>query len=385
MQQLLWHSQEKLLADTTVKQSHRPPGVILMKKLSRLWLSAMKKAGKVQRKQFLDFLSPASPRSKTSSGRTTKSAPRAASASASEVTVTAGVHHVPATTHSLQYRLCLPKPTPSGLPLIVMLHGCQQNAADFAQGTRMNAHAAKHGFAVLYPEQSLRAHPHRCWRWYAQDAQKGEGDVALVASLIQEILETHPIDPQRVYVCGISAGAALAHLLALTHPELIAAVALHAAPVSGVSSSAAGAYSVMQHGSLRASAAAKRALTRFPRTGALPAILIGGTDDKIVRPINQRQLLEQFLLLNHAQGLTEQPARETPYGRTSKKHPRRRIVATRDYLRGRKLIVRSVVIEGLGHAWSGGDTTLSYNAAGPDASRLVVDFFSRHRLEPTTK
>ena len=220
--------------------THRPPGVILMKKLSRLWLSAMKKAGKVQRKQFLDFLSPASHRSKTSSGRTTKSAPRAASASASKVTVTTGFHPVPAITHSLHYRLCLPKPTPSGLPLIVMLHGCQQNAADFAQGTRMNAHAAKHGFAVLYPEQSLRVHPHRCWRWYAQDAQKGEGDVAAVASLIQEILETHPIDPQRVYVCGISAGAALAHLLALTHPELIAAVALHAAPVSGVSSSAEG-------------------------------------------------------------------------------------------------------------------------------------------------
>jgi poly(hydroxyalkanoate) depolymerase family esterase len=356
-----------------------------MKKLSRLWLSAMKKAGKVQRKQFLDFLSPAPPRSKTSSTRTPKTATRAASASVSEVTITAGFHHVPATTHSLQYRLCLPKPTPSGLPLIVMLHGCQQNAADFAQGTRMNTHAAKHGFAVLYPEQSLRVHPHRCWRWYAQDAQKGESDVAVVASLIQEILETHPIDPQRVYVCGISAGAALAHLLALTHPELIAAVALHAAPVSGVSSSAAGAYSVMQHGSLRASAAARRALTRFPRTGALPAILIGGTDDKIVRPVNQRQLLEQFLLLNQTQGLIAQPPRETPYGRTSKKQPRRRIVATRDYLRGRKLIIRSVLIEGLGHAWSGGDTTLSYNAAGPDASRLVVDFFSRHRLEPAGK
>jgi pimeloyl-ACP methyl ester carboxylesterase len=253
VQRLLWLSQEKLLADTTVKQSHRPPGVILMKKLSRLWLSAMKKAGKVQRKQFLDFLSPASPRRKTSSGRTTKSAPRAASASASEVTVTAGVHHVPATTHSLQYRLCLPKPTPSGLPLIVMLHGCQQNAADFAQGTRMNAHAAKHGFAVLYPEQSLRA-------------QKGGGDIAVVASLIQRILKMHPIAPQRIYVCGISADTALAHLLASTDPEFIAAVAQHAAPVSGVCSNAAAADWMIQQGSLRASDAAKRALIRFPRT-----------------------------------------------------------------------------------------------------------------------
>jgi hypothetical protein len=77
----------------------------------------------------------------------------------------------------------------------------------------------------------------------------------------------------------------------------------------------------MQHGSLRASAAARRALTRFPRTGALPAILIGGTDDKIVRPVNQRQLLEQFLLLNQTQGLIAQPPRETPYGRTSKSSP----------------------------------------------------------------
>jgi poly(3-hydroxybutyrate) depolymerase len=268
--------------------------------------------------------------------------------------------------------------------LIVMLHGCQQNAADFAQGTRMNAHAAKHGFAVLYPEQSLRAHPHRCWRWYAQDAQKGEGDVALVASLIREILETHPIDPQRVYVCGISAGAALAHLLALTHPELIAAVALHAAPVSGVSSSAAGAYSVMQHGSLRASAAARRRSRAFPEPAHCRRSSSAGLTTRSCGPSTSASCWNVSSAQSNAG-----PDRTASPGNTLRPHlqkqPRRRIVATRDYLRGRKLILRSVVIEGLGHAWSGGDTTLSYNAAGPDASRLVVDFFSRHRLEPATK
>ena len=115
------------------------------------------------------------------------------------------------------------------MPLVVMLHGCQQSVDEFAQGTRMNLLADKHGFAVLYPEQSLRAHAHGCWHWYEDTDRAGRGEVNAVASLVDALVDEHGFDASRVYVAGLSAGAGLASLLALHHPDRFAAVALHSA------------------------------------------------------------------------------------------------------------------------------------------------------------
>lgn len=242
----------------------------------------------------------------------------------------------------------------------------------------MNDHAAKKGFAVLYPEQSIQLHPHRCWKWYEEDVQKGTDELEMLVSLIEEVLTTHAIDRRRVYVCGMSAGAAMAHILALSHPDLIAAVGMHSGPVFGGCRSATGAYGVMQRGSIHASAVFKDVLERWQGKHVMPAILIGGTEDDVVRPINHHQLVDQFLQLNHAQGLSANAVQEARYGRASKQQPLRKKVITTDYVRGRKIFIRSVMIEGLGHAWSGGDTAYSHNSPGPDASRMIVEFFARH-------
>ena len=88
------------------------------------------------------------------------------------------------------------------MPLVVMLHGCQQSVDEFAQGTRMNLLADKHGFAVLYPEQSLRAHAHGCWHWYEDTDRAGRGEVNAVASLVDALVDEHGFDASRVYVAG---------------------------------------------------------------------------------------------------------------------------------------------------------------------------------------
>ncbi|WP_394777961.1 alpha/beta hydrolase family esterase, partial [Undibacterium sp.] len=154
----------------------------------------------------------------------------------------------------MRYWLYLPNAAPSsapssaaGKPLLIMLHGCEQSAGDFSEGTRMNQLAGDKGYAVLYPQQSLQAHANRCWKWYDPPTQRGAGDIALIAKMIRDTIEKHAIDPRRVYVCGISAGAAMAQILALTHPDLIAAVGMHSGPVFGVSRTPMGAYGVMQH------------------------------------------------------------------------------------------------------------------------------------------
>jgi poly(hydroxyalkanoate) depolymerase family esterase len=262
-----------------------------------------------------------------------------------------------------------------GLPMIVMLHGCDQSATLFAQGTRMNQLAEAAGYAVLYPQQSVSTHPHRCWKWYDRVTQQGGGDVPMIVGIINKVIAKYPIDRSRIYICGISAGAGMANIVALNHPELFAALGLHSGPSFGAGHSTIGALAVMQHGAGgRVDGAIAEVLDKRPGFPSLPTILIQGEGDQVVRPINQTQLERQAMLLN-------QLAPDSPDQVVVKAGGKRgHSYQLRDVYRGRKVVLRVARIAELKHAWSGGDERLSFNSArGPNASKMMLDFFSRHR------
>lgn len=303
-------------------------------------------------------------------------------------------HALPATPGSyMPYWLYVPSQMPetvaqNGWPLVIMLHGCQQSATEFAEGTRMNRLAEDKGYAVLYPQQPTSAQPQRCWRWYDRATQQGGGETAALVQLIDNVCRQHPIDRRRMYACGLSAGAGMAAVLALNHPELIAAVGLHSGPVFGAGQGPLGALQVMRHGTpMQADAAIaglleRRARQAFPAVAApmppMPAILIQGANDRVVNPLNQQLLAHQWLQLN---GLPAGPASRVAV-KAAARRGGRNAYEIHDYLVARKLVLRVARIAGLGHAWSGGDPALKFNAgAGPDASRMVLDFFGRHRRQ----
>ena len=260
------------------------------------------------------------------------------------------------------------------LPLVVMLHGCEQTASEFAGGTRMNRLAVRHGFAVLYPEQSASAHAQRCWPWYQRVFQHGGHEVAMAAGMIEKAIARHGFDPTRVYVAGLSAGAAMAQTLALRRPDLIAAVASHSGPVFGVADSRMSALSVMQHGARNSLQPILDLQHERPDFPGMPALILQGAHDNIVRPVNARQLVEQFRVLNDLPASASEPVLERA---ARGKNDAFRID---DFRKGRQLLVRLCEVAHLGHAWSGGDASLRYNAAlRPDASALMWDFFKRHR------
>lgn len=288
-----------------------------------------------------------------------------------------------AVVQDMSYWLFLPTPradsaAPDGWPLIVMLHGCQQSATQFAEGTRMNRLAQEKGYAVLYPQQPMHVQAQRCWRWYERSIQQGGGETVALAGLIERVREQHPIDRRRIYACGLSAGAGMAAVLAVNRPDLIAAVGMHSGPVFGAGHTPMGALQVMRHGAAVQSEAAILGVLARGAMPSMPALLIQGDDDRVVRPVNQHQLARQWLQLN---GLPDGPATRVavkPAGRGG----RRNAHEIHDYLVGRKVVLRVVRIAGLGHAWSGGDPTLRFNAeAGPDASRMLLDFLGRHRRQ----
>lgn len=282
------------------------------------------------------------------------------------------------------YWLYLPSTLPSGaapdkLPLVVMLHGCEQSATEFARGTRMNWLAEKNGFAVLYPQQSRKSHPHRCWHWYAPEARHGGGETRMIAGVIEKALAKYPLDASRVYVAGMSAGAALAASVALNYPQLVAAVGLHSGPVFAAADSALQAYGVMQRGTASTPDQTIRALLQ--KTGTfppLPAILIHGMQDSVVRPVNLTQLVQQFRALRQLSA----PAADLPPPETREIGSGDSAYRMQDYADGDRAYLRVCEVAQLEHAWSGGDSALRFNGPGPDASKLMWEFFSGQRRLP---
>ena len=293
--------------------------------------------------------------------------------------------------HLLPYWLYLPRRTPehaaqAGWPLVVMLHGCHQTASEFAQGTRMNRLAQAKGYAVLYPQQPVSAQAQRCWRWFDRAAQEGRGETGALAALIDHVCAHHRIDRHRIYACGLSAGAGMAAVLALNHPELIAAIGMHSGPVFGACHTQLGALHVMHRGAgAQADAAIHTLLDRHalgsPGTPGrslppMPALLIHGEDDPVVNHVNQQQLARQWLRLNGIPLATASRVTLKPAGRGGASNAHE----IHDFTVRRKVMVRVVRIAGLRHAWSGGDPALRFNArARPDASRMMLAFFGAHR------
>lgn len=265
------------------------------------------------------------------------------------------------------------------VPLLVMLHGCRQDARVFAEGTRMNQLADERRFIVLYPEQSSRANPLRCWRWYERETLDGRGDAALIAGIIHRVINNYPVDSARVYLAGISAGGAMASVLAFCYGEMLGACAIISGVMYGAADSGADAFAAMRGRTRRdphaAAAEVARRTKRSPEF--LPALIIHGERDSTVHPANADQLVRQFLSLAEHDGSRAGPLVSAEELRILDQD---RAYRQCDYLAKGRVLLRKIVIEGLGHAWSGGNDRHQFNdAAGPDASRLIWEFVSQFR------
>lgn len=279
----------------------------------------------------------------------------------------------------LQYGLYIPTGhSLEAMPLVVMLHGCTQSIDEFAEGTRMNVLADRFGFAVVYPEQSKHVHSHRCWHWYDAGDSAGGAEARAVVSLVDALVAQHGFDSERVYVAGISAGAGLTALLAVNYPEHFAAVGVHSGPAFGEARSGIAAMDVMRRGARREPAELVDEAADVANYPGMPAIIIHGDADHVVSPVNADQLAVQFLRLNRV--VDETGARKSGEVREERKGG----VVMRDYLRGGRRVVRLCRVQGLAHAWSGGDEAVPFHSAkGPDASAMVWEFFKHQRRTGT--
>jgi poly(hydroxyalkanoate) depolymerase family esterase len=254
-----------------------------------------------------------------------------------------------------RYRLYVPARAAIGpRPLVVMLHGCQQNAGDFAAGTAMNRLAEEHGCLVLYPDQERGANSSNCWNWFdAAHQQREQGEPSLIAGMTNEILREHGADPDRVYVAGLSAGGAMAAVLGAAYPDLYKAVGVHSGLPVGAARDLMSGLNAMKGKHL---GGASRTLRR-----RVPLIVFHGDQDAVVHPSNGEVLIRQFLGDGTVREIEE---RERGHTRTTALDDDGRAVA------------EHWIVHGAGHAWAGGDPAGSYtDASGPNASGEMLRFF----------
>ena len=284
------------------------------------------------------------------------------------------------------YLLYLPRnySAAKALPMIVMMHGCKQDAHIFAAATRMNGLADRDEFIVLYPEQRRLANIHRCWNWFSRSAQDGAGEAAILCDMIRSLANEYHADPARIYIAGLSAGAAMATNLAISHPDLFAGCAIHSGLMFRAATSTSGALNAMRYGSrLDPQEIAKSAFATIRgKSDAIPALVIHGDQDRVVHPANADQAVAMFGALNESlatevDGQAESLQRRPGANRSAGGYG----YETVNYYRGERLLISKVMISGMGHAWSGGDSDYPYNdEAGPSASELICDFFAEHGL-----
>ena len=255
------------------------------------------------------------------------------------------------------YRLYVPSNRGWGQrPLIVMLHGCKQDPVDFAIGTRMNDIAEQHGMFVLYPTQPHRANPMSCWNWFnPKDQIRDSGEPAIVSGMTQDLIGKHNIDPEKVFVAGLSAGGAMAAVLGATYPDLFAAIGVHSGVPYRAASDAVSAFAAMRG---ETSSALKD--SAVPR---VPTIVFHGDADQTVHPSNAGKIIAGQSQPSDVVEQLESAGRQS-YSRQ----------ITRDH--SGKIWNEQWLVHGGCHGWSGGSSEGSFtDARGPDASREMVRFF----------
>lgn len=291
---------------------------------------------------------------KSAPAKTSLTRPKAATQIQLRTGFTAGVAGVQ------HYRLFVPPGVrrTQRLPLLVMLHGCSQSADAFATSTRMNQIAAKEGFVVLYPEQNRLANLQGCWNWH--QTRLGQIEAEAIFATIHQVCQRQAIDPARIALAGLSAGASMAIRMAVHYPARFCAVAMHSGIAPGIAHSSVSALTAMRGHGMAAPLPALSAGTHLPAL-----LVIQGSTDHLVAPGNGPMATQLWATREEAKAGSP---------RTVQRGARYPATLT-DYKAKGRLVATLCEIRGLGHAWSGGAANQAFSdPKGPDASRMIWAF-----------
>lgn len=272
-----------------------------------------------------------------------------------------------------------------GVPLVVMLHGCGQSPDQFRRETRMNQLAEAETFAVVYPDQTPEANADQCWNWFRNEhTTRGNGEAALITGMAREAVDEHDVSPQRVYVAGLSAGAAMIPNLVAAYPDVYAAGGIHSGLEYDAADNSAEAVEAMLVGGpdpQTKGTQAYDAMVDHDVVSGVPTVVLHGDDDNVVAPVNGHQAAEQATQTNDLANDGEDDddvdyeadetttASATEYDYTVSEYQGENDMT----------VVEQWIVHGMGHGWSGGaEGGEDTEPGGPDANRSLWEFFRQH-------
>jgi poly(hydroxyalkanoate) depolymerase family esterase len=274
----------------------------------------------------------------------------------------------------------------SALPLVMMLHGCTQTPDDFAAGTQMNSIADKENFLVVYPEQPATANALRCWNWFeASQQSRGQTEPSLLAEIVSTVNKTYKTDARRVYVAGISAGGAMAVIMAATYPELFAAVGVHSGLAYKSATSLTEARPAMAAAGADPARLGQLAFDAPANSGnskhLMRVIVFQGTKDGSVSPTNADRIISQWAKTNDL--IDDAKDNNSIDDVADGKHEGTiasgysfKVEVYNDH--AGKPLMEKWIVEEMKHAWSGGAAGVPYSdPKGPSASKEIWRFFQQ--------
>jgi poly(hydroxyalkanoate) depolymerase family esterase len=290
------------------------------------------------------------------------------------------------TYNSRNYKLFIPTGYQQGtaLPLVVMLHGCTQDPDQFATGTQMNALAETEKFFVLYPEEPSSANANKCFNWFDTAHQsRGSGEPALIAGMVNTVKNSYTVDNNRVYVHGLSAGAAMSVIMGVTYPDVFAAVGVASGLEYKAATSMTGGFTAMSSGGPNPDTqgtTAASAMGSYKRT--VPVIVFHGSSDYTVATINGNQVVQQWA---QTDDIVSDGSDNNNIDNTADVTETGQVSGGRSYTKytykdsaGTEWLVKYIV-DSMGHAWSGGSSSGSYtDPTGPNCTQISWNFFKAH-------
>ena len=288
-----------------------------------------------------------------------------------------------------EYKLYVPSSYDgsSEVPMVVMLHGCNQTPTDFAKGTRMNDVAEEEGFLVLYPKQNESANSDRCWNWFDTDHQhRGSGEPALIKGMVDQVKANYNVDDRRVYAGGMSAGAAMTVILGAAYPHVFAAIGSHSGLEYKAATSSSGALSAMTYGGPDPDQQGIEAYEEMDvMNRQVPTIVFHGRDDTTVYPVNGNQTVLQWAQTHDmADNDTDDDSFASGYDHKIRGQSDGGYEYSHYYYNDSTddPLVEYYLVDQLKHAWSGGDSAGSYtDPNGPNATRILWNYFENHSLQ----
>lgn len=275
--------------------------------------------------------------------------------------------------------------------LVVMLHGCKTTAKDFASGTRMNDFAESHQMLVLYPHQESDSNSQLCWNWFLAFNQGREsGESGIIAQMIREVRSHYSIQRDRTWIAGMSAGGAMASIMASCYPDLVSAAAIHSGLTYQAALDGLSAPWVLKHGPVLSSQVTAANAFQCSGFSNLPVrvVALHGAADKPVPSLHLDALVSHFIALRDYRdggyfrwGLAPLKSHQSEFNpaRPPSKEYSYSVTDYREF-ENSSVLLRRILVSRLDHAWSGGDPRYAYNdSLGPDFSKLMIEFFeNRH-------